>query len=56
MLAFTLGVPMSNQEAKDSWTQCPFCASREYSILFAFGESVSRCECDRCGGEYQREL
>jgi len=47
---------MSNQEAKDRWTQCPFCSSREYRILFAFGEAVSRCECDMCGGEYHRKL
>jgi len=47
---------MTNQEATGTFTQCPFCASREYHILFAFGESVSRCECDRCGGEYHRKL
>jgi hypothetical protein len=47
---------MSNQERTDFFTQCPFCSSREYQILFAFGEAVSRCQCDRCGGEYQREL
>jgi len=47
---------MSNQEATDCFTQCPFCSSREYRILYAYSDQVARCECDRCDGRFQSGL
>jgi len=47
---------MGSEEPHGTFTQCPFCSSREYRILYAFSDQVSMCECDCCSGRFQTDL